>query len=101
VLSGAAGTPVTLAGGGGFDYLIGPDVATRWSITGPDAGRLANLGLGGPLGSPVAFSAVGTLIGGADTDRFVFSEFGLGGGGSLTGYIDGGAGVNNQLDYSD
>ena len=62
------------------NYLVGADAANTWAITGPDAGSV-----NGAFG----FSSVENLIGGAESDRFGFAE-----GQGLTGYLDGGAGVN-------
>jgi hypothetical protein len=46
------------------------------------------------LASPVAFQGICNLVGGAGPDKFIFTA-----GGSLTGSIDGGAGINS-LDYT-
>ena len=54
-----------------------------WRITGPDSGTL----------NGVAFSDVGTLLGGADNeDTFILEQ-----GGSLSGYLDGGPGGFDTL----
>jgi hypothetical protein len=78
------GTAVT--GGAGPSTLIGPqDIDNTWSITGPNAGTVNGV---------VTFSAIDNLTGGDFDDTFKFQT-----GGSITGVLDGGAGVNT-VDYS-
>ncbi|HEX7095117.1 MAG TPA: OmpA family protein, partial [Acidimicrobiales bacterium] len=59
------------------------DTDNEWRITGPDSGTL----------NGVAFSGVGTLLGGADNqDTYILEQ-----GGSLSGYLDGGPGGFDSL----
>ncbi|NOZ19572.1 MAG: hypothetical protein GXP25_00625, partial [Planctomycetes bacterium] len=72
----------TLTGpGGANDTLVGDNIANTWSITGADAGT---------LNGTISFSGFGSLTGGTNTDDFTLS-----GGGTLSGAINGGAGVNS------
>jgi len=70
--------------GRGSDTLIGLDADWSWILISDDSGSVAG----------TAFSGVENLIGGSGADTFLF-----GAGATLTGTIDGGAGVNT-LDYS-
>src|SRR2546426_597041 len=70
-------------GGLGNDTLVGADTPNTWTLTGVGAGTL----------NGQAFAGIENLVGGADSDRFVFA------GGSVTGRIDGGGGLNT-LDYA-
>jgi Ca2+-binding RTX toxin-like protein len=90
VQDAAAGVPVTINGGAGRNSLVGPDSANIWHISGGDAGTLS----GTSLGSPVRFTSIQNLTGGADADTFVFDD-----GATLSGSIDGGGGIN-ALDYA-
>ena len=75
----ASPTPVTISSA----TLYAGSVDNVWRITGPDQGTLN--------GQP--FSGTGTLIGGADNkDTFIFETDG-----SLSGYLDGGAGGFDSL----
>jgi hypothetical protein len=95
VLTGGAGNNVfdlsgytgnaQVNGGGGSDTLIGPSTANAWNITGANAGN---------INSVVTFSAITNLTGGPAADAFKF-----GAGGSISGMVNGGGGVNT-LDYS-
>jgi RTX calcium-binding nonapeptide repeat (4 copies) len=80
----ATNTQVIYNGGGGTNTLVGPDVASTFTISSFNGGTVGN----------VTFSSVQNLIGGAGNDTFVFRT-----GGSLAGSINGGAGTN-RLDYS-
>src|SRR5262249_29181634 len=68
---------------GSASTLVGPDTPNTWIITGLNSGTL----------NGIPFSNVANLQGGSDTDTFLFE------GGSLTGTIDGGGGVNT-IDWS-
>jgi hypothetical protein len=95
VASTAPGMTVTLQGFsflGKSSTLRGSDAANTWQITGAKANR-GSLS-GDTLASPVAFQGICNLVGGAGPDKFIFTA-----GGSLTGSIDGGAGINS-LDYT-
>src|SRR3989454_7220891 len=70
-------------GGLGNDTLVGADTPNTWTLTGVGAGTL----------NGQAFAGIENLVGGADSDHFVFA------GGSVTGRIDGGGGLNT-LDYA-
>ena len=71
-------------GSGGSDTLTGPSSSTVWQIT------AAN---GGLVGAD-SFSSFENLVGGAGSDTFAIKP-----GGSISGNVDGGGGVN-RLDYS-
>ncbi|MEJ2762138.1 MAG: hypothetical protein P8126_11605 [Gammaproteobacteria bacterium] len=71
--------------GSGGGTLVGPDSPNIWHITDHNAGDLNGTFL---------FSNVANLTGGADTDRFIFSD-----NRGMSGLIDGANGVNT-LDYS-
>ncbi|MBC1253909.1 hypothetical protein GNE54_00490, partial [Trichormus variabilis V5] len=69
----------TFDGGTGENALQAGDCANVWTITGFNSGTLTS-------GAGIkTFSGIGTLIGGASSDIFIFSL-----GGSLSGSIDGG-----------
>jgi hypothetical protein len=76
------GNPVSLNGGGGTNSLIGPNVASTFFITAPNSGSVGN----------VSFSSVQNLTGGATNDTFSFQT-----GGSLTGSVNGGGGLNTVV----
>jgi len=76
-----------LDGGGGFDTLIGPDVALTWKLTGVNSGHIQGLN--------ALFSNFQNLNGGSQRDVFAF-----GAAGSLKGRIQAGGG-SNWLDYSE
>jgi sugar lactone lactonase YvrE len=63
--------------------LVGGDTPNTWIITGPDSGTVNGM----------AFSGFDNLKGGSANDTFIFQ------GGSLTGWIAGGGGVNT-IDWS-
>ncbi len=86
--AGAAATTITGTSTGGT--LIGPDDATSWEVTGPDAGVLS----AGSLGGAVAFSGIFSLKGGAGDNTFVLDN-----GQGVDGQVIGGGG-SNTLDYS-
>ncbi len=71
-------------GGSGSNTVIGPDANTVWTLTGLNMFTVIGL----------AFSGFQNITGGSGDDRFVFFP-----GGSVSGNIDGGGGVNT-LDYS-
>jgi Ca2+-binding RTX toxin-like protein len=73
-----------MAGGTGADTLIGKNVASTWSVTGPNSGQVGDF----------TFKGVENLTGGTANDTFRFSAAG-----SVAGKIDGGGGINT-LDYS-
>ncbi len=86
----------TLNGGTGTNSLTGPDVPNTWTINGPNAGNLQS-----NSGSKIDFTAVASVIGGSAGNDFVFrTDADTGVSGALSGALDGGAGLNNQLDYS-
>jgi hypothetical protein len=90
----ATALPVTFNGGSGSDTLSGPNQNNTWAITGINAGKLTAATLTGtPLGT-VSFSQVKSLDGGSVADLFKLSP-----GGSLSGGILGGSGIES-LDYS-
>jgi hypothetical protein len=70
--------------GAAGDTLVGGNAANAWSVTGKNAGQV----------SGVAFSGFSNLTGGSQADTFAFVN-----GGSVTGAVNGGGGVN-ALDYS-
>jgi hypothetical protein len=79
-------TVVSLIGNAqGTNTLQGPAIANTWVVTGPNAGT---------LDGALTFTNVQNLVGGALTDTFLFNN-----GKSVSGTIDGGAGINT-LDYS-
>jgi hypothetical protein len=85
---GAFSVPVSFVGGTGTNTLVGPDVASAWSVTGANAGKVGT----------VSFSKVANLVGGSGVDVFKFTAAG-----SLSGRLDGGAAPvhqGNWLDYS-
>src|SRR5262249_12315506 len=85
-----ADVPITIDGGAGRNSLAGPDGVNIWHVSGADAGTLSGIS----LGSPVRFTSIQNLVGGADADRFAFEE-----GATLSGSVDGGGGAN-ALDYA-
>jgi hypothetical protein len=70
--------------GASGDTLVGGNAANTWSITGSNAGQVGG----------VTFSGFSNLTGGSQADTFAFVN-----GGSVTGAVNGGGGVN-ALDYS-
>lgn len=66
------------------DTLIGPSMATSWTISGANSGTVGSN----------TFSSFENLVGGSGNDTFAFQP-----GGTLSGNLDGGAGTNT-LDYS-
>lgn len=76
----------TLDGGPGSNRVFGPNVPNTWSVTTDNKGEVA--------GTP--FKNIQNLLGGTNTDNFVFSD-----GVSLSGNVDGGGpdGINT-LDYT-
>jgi Ca2+-binding RTX toxin-like protein len=81
---GFTGGLAAVVGGSGSDWLIGPDGARVWAITGADAGRVAG----------VAFRGVENLAPGSGNNVFWFAD-----GKGVRGVIAGGPG-RNTLDYS-
>lgn len=86
-----AGRVVTVDGGGGSNsFVAGAYSDFTWTITAEDYGYV-----GGPsLGSNVHFVSFGNLTGGTYTDTFIFGTNGY-----LTGWLDGGDGAHNKLDF--
>jgi hypothetical protein len=76
---------VTIHAQGIGNSLTGPNQNMNWMITGPDTGQLT---------SAFTFTDIGALIGGTGNDQFSFLS-----GGTLSGLVNGGGGVNT-LDYS-
>ncbi len=70
--------------GASGDTLVGGNTANTWSVTGKNAGQVTG----------VTFSGFSNLTGGSQADTFAFVT-----GGSVTGAVNGGDGVN-ALDYS-
>jgi Ca2+-binding RTX toxin-like protein len=83
-LGGASPIPVAVNAGWGSDTLVGPNLTSLWTVTGPNSGTLGN----------VTFSAAERLVGGSSDDIFRLGPDGI-----LSGPINGGAGTN-WLDYS-
>ena len=75
--------PLTIHGGLGTDTLIGPNAATDWTISGANAGFATSID---------AFDSVENLTGRSGDDRFKML-----GGGSLSGEIKGGEGVDSLV----
>jgi len=76
-------SPTSIVGASG-DTLVGGNAANVWSITGTNAGQVGG----------VTFSGFSNLTGGSQADTFAFVN-----GGSVSGAVNGGGGVN-ALDYS-
>ena len=77
---------IIFRGGEGMDSLYGPSGNSSWTISGQDTGALSFL----------SFFDTENLIGAPDNqDTFVFAESGR-----LSGFIDGGAGGFDTLDYT-
>ena len=70
--------------GSGTDTLVGPNVASTWTISSSNAGSVGN----------ITFAGVANLTGGSANDIFNFSN-----GKGVTGIVNGGAGTNT-LNYS-
>ena len=91
VVSGGtyAGIP-SIVGGTLADTITGPAVATRWTLSGANAGSVS---VGATL---VAFSGVENLTGSTASDEFIISPTG-----TLSGNLNGGTGTGiNSVDYS-
>jgi Ca2+-binding RTX toxin-like protein len=73
----------TIDGGTGTNTLVAANMANTWMVTGTSAGTL----------NGIAFSDIANLTGGTLNDFFQIE------GGSLTGIVNGGSGINT-LDYS-
>jgi hypothetical protein len=84
VVGSAVANPATIADKGSSNTLVGPNVASTWSVTGANSGSLGK----------VKFSNIQNLAGGSAVDVFKF-----GASGSLAGSINGGGG-GDWLDYS-
>jgi hypothetical protein len=89
----ATAVPVTF-NGGGIDGLFGPNGSNTWAITGTNAGKLTAATPTGTTLGTVTFNKVQYLFGGPVADLFKLSP-----GKSLSGYIQGGSGIET-LDYS-
>ena len=89
--------PVEFDGGAGINTLIANNEIHEWEITGKNRGSVKGNGTvqGGDSGVSLAYENVQYLVGGERNDTFKFS-----GGGSVEGWVDGGAGGENTLDYS-
>ena len=70
--------------------LRAPDVASKWTVNGPDAGQLTNAA--GDVTVIQAFTQVGNLTGGSEADTFVLASDQA----KLTGVLDGGAQANDK-----
>jgi hypothetical protein len=75
---------ITLDGGAGSNTLLAQDTTNTWAITAADTGSV----------NGVAFTNVGTLMGGTGADTFAFNPSS-----SLSGTINGGGG-SDTIDYS-
>ena len=76
-------------GGGGTDTLYGPIDGTTWTIDALDGGSAVGI---------TSFSHIENLVGGSDTAFGpAFDRFTLVVGGSISGSIDGGAGLDDQI----
>lgn len=78
-LSGWTGS-ASVTGGGGTDTLIGANVTNTWTINGTNAGN---------VNGTIQFQGIANLTGGTANDQFTFVT-----GGSLTGTITGGGGID-------
>ena len=79
----------TVNGGGGNNTIDGPSVVDTWDITGFDMGNSGtNAAANNIIGS---FMEIQNLVGGNNTDTFIFSVF------ASMGTINGGAGVTNII----
>jgi hypothetical protein len=83
-LAPTQGAGTTVTGAGFADTLVGVNITNTWSITGSNSGKV----------NGIAFTGIANLTGGTANDTFKFASAG-----SMSGKIDGGAGVNT-LDYS-
>jgi hypothetical protein len=84
------GVPTTLNGNAaGNNALIGPNAATIWNVTGPNAGNFS------APGAAASFTNYQNLTGGSGGNTFVFSD-----GVTLSGALNGGSGGPNTLDSS-
>ena len=84
-----AGIP-SIVGGTLADTITGPAVATRWALSGANAGSVS-------VGTTsVAFTGVENLTGSTASDEFIISPTG-----TLSGNLNGGTGTGiNSVDYS-
>jgi hypothetical protein len=80
---------VSIEGGGGKNSIVGPNLDTMWTITGADAGT------GDTSTTDFNFKGIRNITGGTLNDTFKFSATG-----TVSGFIDGGAGVDT-IDFSD
>jgi hypothetical protein len=85
-LDAAFSGTIDFQGGEGIDTLIADDVENTWAITALNAGTLNS--------SLAAFADVEVLIGGSQNDDFVYSNEV-----DLDGWVDGGSGGIDTLDY--
>jgi hypothetical protein len=86
----ATGAPTTLSANlNGINTLVGPDAATTWSVTVPDAGNFSS------AVASASFTWYRNLIGGSGDDAFNFSNSAA----RLSGFLNGGGG-NNTLNLS-
>jgi hypothetical protein len=74
--------------GTGLTILEGHPTSGTWNITGGNQGTYGNAG-------QITFSGIATLEGTSPDDKFSFAA-----GGSVIGFIIGGGGTLNELDYS-
>lgn len=79
---------VSVDGGFGNDTIIGPNIATAWTITGNGKGMADTATI------DFDFQNIENLTGGNNSDTFRFGT-----GGSISGSLDGGAGADT-IDYS-
>ena len=79
---------VDITGGTGNDTLVGPAIQGQWEIDGANSGSFQP---GGDAPN-TKFTEVELLRGGAGADRFILRS-----GGSISGGIDGGGGVNTLI----
>jgi hypothetical protein len=78
---------ITIVGGTGIDTVVGPILGMQWDLTGPDSGSAEGI---------TSFTEIENLTGRGGADRFnVRTDAGVTG--SLSGQIDGGAGLDELI----
>jgi hypothetical protein len=89
-LTAAGSLTGAIDGGKGSNVLQGPDAVTKWSVTERDKGKIANANDQSLITKN--FVKVGSLSGGSMADTFTLLV-----GGSLSGLVDGGKGLNTVV----
>jgi hypothetical protein len=82
----SGGRQYQIDGGGGLDTLTGPNQDNFFALTGANSGSLNGIGFG--------YSNVESLAGNAKNDTFQFAN------GNIDGFLSGGGGNFDTLDYS-